>query len=98
VPERERQRQRSLRKIGPLVDPEHARRMTERRELRDEGSFHVLARDEQLDRLDSGFASGVDEILALADEKPLLLPLPPRLQKAPDELQLRVVRGRDHSA
>ena len=79
------------------VDADHARRVGERRELRDERRLDVLAGDEQLDGLDARGARGLDEVLALADEQPLLLALPPRLEQAPDQLQLRVVRRRDHS-
>ena len=97
VPERERQRPRAVRQVCAAVDADHARRVRERRELGDERRLDVLAGDEQVDRLDAGSARGLDEILALADEQPLLLALPPRLEQPPDQLQLRVVRGRDQN-
>src|SRR5262249_36950081 len=97
VPERERERPRPARQIRAAIDPERARRMAQRRELSDERGLDVLARDEQLDRLDARVVRRLDEILALADEEALLLPLPPRLEQTPDQLQLRVVARRDHT-
>ena len=76
MPQREHQRHRAARQVVAPVDTDHARRVTERRQLGDESRLDVLARDEQLDRLDAGGSRGVDEVLALADEEPLLLALP----------------------
>ena len=72
--------------------------MRERGQCRHELRLHVLAGNEQLDGLDPRVVSGKHEILALADEQALLLALPPRLQQPPDQLQLRVVRRRDHAS
>jgi hypothetical protein len=86
-----------VREIAAPVDAEHARRVAQRRHLRRQRRLDVLARDEQLRRLDPHGACGVDEVFALADEQPLLLTLTPRLEQPADQLELRVVRRRDHS-
>ena len=97
VPERKRERDRPTRQVVAPEDADHARRVAERRQVGDETGFDVLARDEQLDGLDPRRAGRVDEVFALAHEQPLSLALPSRLEQLADELQLRVVRRRDHS-
>jgi hypothetical protein len=77
VPQRKREWQRPARQVVAPVDADHARRVTERRQLGDKGGIDVLARDEQFDRLDAGGSRGLDEVLALANEEPFLLALPP---------------------
>src|SRR5439155_4233565 len=95
VPERQSDlRQRPAGQIVPPVDADHARRMRERRDLRQERRLDVLACDEQLDRLDA--ARGHDEILALDREEAELLPPAPLVQLA-DELQPLVVLGGDQA-
>ena len=67
------------------------------RQLGDRGEqlgLDVLAGDEQLDRLQTGRACRLDQILALGDEQAQLLPPALRLQLA-DELELLVRRRRD---
>jgi hypothetical protein len=54
----------------------------------------VLARDEQLDRLDPCRRRSGDEILTLRDEQPELVPPAAVLQLA-DELELLVLAGGD---
>jgi hypothetical protein len=61
--------------------------MRERRDLREQRRLDVLARDEKLYGLDP---RGVDEILALNDEKPKLVAPAPVVELA-DELELLVV-------
>jgi hypothetical protein len=41
----------------------------ERRHLGDQRRLDVVARNQQLDRLEAGVARGVDEILTLRDEE-----------------------------
>jgi len=62
----------------------------ERRHLGEQRRLDVLAGDEQLDRLDSGVARGVDEILALGDEQPELV-APAPVPELADELEPLVV-------
>jgi hypothetical protein len=42
----------------------------ERRDLREEGRFDVLVRDENLGGLEAGIEPGLDEILTLDREQP----------------------------
>jgi hypothetical protein len=86
-----------VQEVAAPVDAEHGRRMAQRRHLRHQRRFDVLARHEQLDGFDARSAGGVDQVLALAHEQALLLSLPPRVEQLPDQLELRVVGRRDHS-
>src|SRR5579859_73970 len=70
--------------------------MREVGDTREQLRLDVLARHEQLDRLDSGRACGLDEVLALRDEQTELVPPAAVLQLA-DELELLVCRGGDHA-
>ena len=79
------------RQIGATEDGEHARRVRECRDLREQLRLDVLAGDEPVDRLRAGGEPGLDEILSLAHEQPEPLALPARLQPA-DQLQARVRR------
>src|SRR4051812_35999354 len=72
--------------------------MRQRRKRRHELRLHVFAGDEQLDCLDPRVVCREHEILALADEQPLLLALAPRFEQPPDQLQLWVVRRGDHAS
>jgi hypothetical protein len=65
--------------------------MRERRDLREQRGLDVLARDQELDRLE--IRSRLDEVLALDREQPELLPPAPVVELA-DELEpLVVARG-----
>jgi hypothetical protein len=63
----------------------------ERRHLREQRRLDVLARDEQLDRLETG--GGLDEVLPFDSEQPELVAPAPVVELA-DELEpLVVARG-----
>jgi hypothetical protein len=65
--------------------------MRERRDLREQRRLDVLARDQQLDRLDAG--GRLDQVLPLDGEQPELVPPAPLVELA-DELEpLVVARG-----
>jgi hypothetical protein len=68
--------------------------MRERRGLGQERRLDVLARDEQVDRLDAG--RGLDEILTLRDEQ-LELVAPAPVMELADELEPLVVAGGDQT-
>ena len=65
--------------------------MTERRDLAEELGQDVLARDQQLDRVDARRARSLDEVLALDGEETALLPMLPAGEKLPDEPELLVL-------
>jgi hypothetical protein len=65
--------------------------MTERRYLGEQLRQDVLARDEQLDRLDADGRRGLDQILVLDREEAGRLPLLARREKLPDEPELLVL-------
>jgi hypothetical protein len=54
VPERQRKVARPARQVRATVDPDGARRVRQRRDLREELGLDVLPGDEQVDRLDAG--------------------------------------------
>jgi len=60
--------------------------------------LHILARDEELDRLDSRSRGRRNQILALDREEPRLLAVLARREELADEPQLRVMRRLDQSA
>jgi hypothetical protein len=64
--------------------------MAECRHLREQRRLDVLARDEQLDRLDARGRRGLDEVLALGDEQAELV-APAPLRQLPNELELLVL-------
>ena len=97
VPERQAHGLDSARQRVAPVDPDHARRVGQRRDASQQLRLDVLARDEQLDGLDPRLLCRAHEILALADEETLLLALPPGLEQATHEAELRVRRRGDHS-
>jgi len=66
----------------------------ERRDLGQERGLDVLARDEQVDRLDP--AGRLDEILTLRDEQ-LELVAPAPVMELADELEPLVVAGSDQT-
>jgi hypothetical protein len=66
--------------------------MRERRDVGEQRRLDVLARDEQLDRLEVG--GSLDEVLPLDREQPELLPPAPVVELA-DELEPLVVAGGD---
>jgi hypothetical protein len=82
------------RQVITAEDADYPRRVSERRDGREELGLDRLAGDEQVDRLDPGPPRGIDEVLALTDEEPQLRALPPALQLA-DELQARIRGGGD---
>jgi hypothetical protein len=94
MPERERHGAHAAREVGTAEDAEHPRRMRERRGLGQERRLDVLARDEQVDRLDAG--RGLDEILTLRDEQ-LELVAPAPVMELADELEPLVVAGGDQT-
>ena len=83
---------------GLPVDADRARRVRQRRELGEQLRLDGLAGDEQLDRLDPCRARRLDEILALDDEEPELVPLALLREQLPHELQRRVRARRDHAS
>jgi hypothetical protein len=64
----------------------------EGRDLGKQRRLNVLARDQQLDRLDAG--GRLDEVLPLDSEQPELVPPAPVVELA-DELEPLVVAGSD---
>ena len=68
--------------------------MSERRHLGEQPRLDVVARDEQLDRLDPCRRGRIDEVLSLDEEEPELV-APAALVQLADELQLLVVPGAD---
>ena len=59
--------------------------MRHRRDLRQQARLDVLARTQELDRLEARIVRRLNEVLALGDEQPLLLALAPRLEQPVDE-------------
>ncbi len=67
----------AARQIGAAEDGDHPRRVSERRDLREQLGIDVLSGDEPVDRLRAGGEPGLHEILALAHEQAEPLALPP---------------------
>jgi len=65
--------------------------MTERRDLAEQLGEDVLARDEQLDRLEPSGRRGFDQVLALDREQTRLDAVLSRREKLPDEPELLVL-------
>ena len=59
--------------------------MRHRRDLGQQVRLDVLARTQELNRLEARIVRGLNEVLALGDEQPLLLALAPRLEQPVDE-------------
>ena len=72
--------------------------MPECRDLAEELRQDVLARDQQLDRLDPRRPSRLDKVFALDREEPGLLALLPRREKLPDEAELLVLTRLDETS
>jgi len=87
-----------LREVLSPKDPDDARGMAERRDLREELRLDGLARDEQLDRFDTGGARRAAEILSLRREETRLLTVLARAEELPDEPELLVLARRDQAA
>src|SRR6266511_4375006 len=98
MPKRQAERGSPVRQRVARIDADHPRRMSERRHRGEQRGLDVHAGTQQLDWLDARGVRRGDEILALADEKSLLLTLAPRLDQAPHELQLRIGRRGDHTS
>ncbi len=81
---------RAARQVVAAVDADHARRVPERRHLREQLGRDVLSRDEQVDRLDARGERRLDQILALSDEQPELV-APAPVPELADELEPLVV-------
>jgi hypothetical protein len=62
----------------------------ERRDLGEQRRLDVLARDQDLDRLDPGGERRIDEIFTLGEEEPELV-APAALVELPNELELVVL-------
>src|SRR5207249_5914928 len=77
------------------VDAEHARPRAERAHSGQQLRGDVFAGVEERDRLGSGGHGGRDQVLALGDEEALARARLPGAQAA-DQLQLLVVRARNH--
>jgi len=93
VPERERHRPSATREIVSAEDGDNARRVRERRYLREELSGNVLSGDENVRRLEPAGEPGLEQILPLDREQPELVPPAPVAELA-DELEpLVVARG-----
>src|SRR5262249_54520923 len=97
-PEREHDVARSRRQVSSPVDADHARRMTKRRHLAEEFRHHVVAGNEQLDRLDPGRLRRLDEVLALDREETRLGSVLAPREKLPDEPELLVLARLDQAA
>ena len=82
VPERERHGPRPARQVVPPEHRDDARRMRERRHLREQRRLDVLVRDEDVGRLEAGAEAGLDEILTLDREQPELVAPAPFLELA----------------
>jgi hypothetical protein len=95
VPEREPDLgQRVDRQVLSPENADHARRVGECRHFREQCRLDVLARDQELDRLDACSLGGDDQILTLRGEETELVPPAAVLQLA-DELELLVLAGGD---
>jgi len=93
VPERERHRRSATWEIGAAENRDDARRMRERRYLREQLRRDVFSGDEHVDRLEPGGEPGLEQILPLDREQPELVPPAPVVELA-DELEpLVVARG-----
>ena len=79
------------------IDPDDARRVTERRDLPEQLWNDVLAGDEQLDRIDSRARRSLDEILALGGEQTGLDAVLTSSEKLPDEPELLVLTRLDQA-
>lgn len=97
APEREHHVARARGKIGLSIDPDDARRVTERRDLPEQLWNDVLAGDEQLDRIDSRARRSLDEILALGGEQTGLDAVLTSSEKLPDEPELLVLTRLDQA-
>ena len=75
-----------------------AGRVSHRRHLREQLRLDVLSGPQHIDRLDARVVGRLDEVLALNDEEAFPLALAPRLEKAVDQAELRVVGRGDHSS
>jgi hypothetical protein len=71
--------------------------MREGREAGKKLGRDVVARDEQLDRLDAGRRRSVDEILPFGHEESGLVTVLTSAEELPDELELLVVSGSDQA-
>jgi hypothetical protein len=80
--------------ILSAVDADQPRRVGQRRDFRQQRRLDVLARNEQLDRLDPRSCRRGNEILALRDEEPELVP-PAAVVQLANELELLVFPGGD---
>ena len=78
-------------------DSDDTRWMAQRRDLREQRLLDVIARHEQVGRLDLRRQRRVDEILTLCDEEPELV-APAALVELPDELELLVLARGDQGA
>jgi hypothetical protein len=65
--------------------------VSERRDLAEQLRKDVLARDEELDRLDPRVRRRLDQVLALDREQARLEPMLARREKLPDEPELLVL-------
>jgi hypothetical protein len=70
--------------------------MPERRDLAEQLRLDVLARDQELDRLDPCAERGVDEIFSLRREESELV-APAAVVQLADELELLVLAGGDQA-
>src|SRR5262249_49415673 len=95
----ERQGNRPRRERRQIVAPKHsddARRMRQRRDLREQLRQHGLTGDEHLDRLDPRLHRSLDKILPLPPALPELVAPPARVELA-DELERLVPRRGDQA-
>jgi hypothetical protein len=93
VPERQRHRPRAASQIVAAENGDDARRVRERRYLREQLGGDVLSGGENVRGLEPGGEAGLEQILALDREQPELVPPAPVVELA-DELEpLVVARG-----
>jgi hypothetical protein len=98
VPERDGDLPPLRRQVGSAEDADGARRMAERRDLREQLRLDVLAGNKELDGLDALRMRRLDEVLALDREETGLLAVLPSGEELADEPQLRVVLRGDQAA
>jgi hypothetical protein len=88
---------RTTRKILAPEDADHTWRVTQSRDLGQQGRLDVLTGNEHFERFDAGAERSFDEIFSLGDEEPELV-APAAVVQLADELELLVVAGGDQAA
>ena len=89
---------RPFRQVRAPIDADHPRRVAERRDFAQKLGHDVLARDEEIERLDARSDRRLDEVLALDGEEPCLEAVLAPREKLPDEPELLVLARLDQAA